>query len=798
MATISHSSLAFTGASASDLFRSSKSDVNGMPLKALGRARFGSKSRGFAVSAKLRKVKKHDYPWPKDPKDVDPNVKGGVLTHLSHFKPLKEKPKPVTLDFEKPLVGLSKKIMDVRKMASDTGLDFSDQIVSLENKYQQFVELHGDRAGYDDPAIVTGIGSMDGRTYMFMGHQKGRNTKENIQRNFGMPTPHGYRKALRMMYYADHHGFPIVTFIDTPGAYADLKSEELGQGEAIAHNLRTMFGLKVPIISIVIGEGGSGGALAIGCANKLLMLENAVFYVASPEACAAILWKSAKASPKAAEKLKITGSELCKLQIADGVIPVIILPVFMNSILSPLLICPSMFVILSFWLSRYSGNHDKGDLEPLGGAHADPSWTSQQIKIAINESMDELGKMDTQELLKHRNLKFRKIGGFQEGIPIDPKKKVNMKKKEGPIASKTSKEKLEDEVEKLKQQILKAKESSTKPPDAALNVMIQKLKKEVDHEFSEAAKAMGMQEKFATLRAEFSKVNSRDQLMDPILMDKITKLKNEFNQGLASAPNYASLKYKLDMLKEFSNAKSLSDSKNKAAKLKQEINKKFEEVMCRPDIKEKMEAIKAKLQDSGASSFNDLDDDLKEKLVEMKKEIESELIDGLESLGLDVEVVKSKAKELSEQTSFSNFRSKMENLNEEINKKIEDVINSSDLKDMIELLNLEIAKAGKKPDVKSKCKIQALEQQIKQRLSEAVNSSELKEKHEELMAEISEATKSPGGLDGGVNNEHSKDDSSNIYGFISVTGEDNTKQMVVVNQVLRAASRPSGQVILQS
>ncbi|KAH9672729.1 Acetyl-coenzyme A carboxylase carboxyl transferase subunit alpha [Citrus sinensis] len=754
MATISHSSLAFTGASASDLFRSSKSDVNGMPLKALGRARFGSKSRGFAVSAKLRKVKKHDYPWPKDPKDVDPNVKGGVLTHLSHFKPLKEKPKPVTLDFEKPLVGLSKKIMDVRKMASDTGLDFSDQIVSLENKYQQFVELHGDRAGYDDPAIVTGIGSMDGRTYMFMGHQKGRNTKENIQRNFGMPTPHGYRKALRMMYYADHHGFPIVTFIDTPGAYADLKSEELGQGEAIAHNLRTMFGLKVPIISIVIGEGGSGGALAIGCANKLLMLENAVFYVASPEACAAILWKSAKASPKAAEKLKITGSELCKLQIADG--------------------------------------------EPLGGAHADPSWTSQQIKIAINESMDELGKMDTQELLKHRNLKFRKIGGFQEGIPIDPKKKVNMKKKEGPIASKTSKEKLEDEVEKLKQQILKAKESSTKPPDAALNVMIQKLKKEVDHEFSEAAKAMGMQEKFATLRAEFSKVNSRDQLMDPILMDKITKLKNEFNQGLASAPNYASLKYKLDMLKEFSNAKSLSDSKNKAAKLKQEINKKFEEVMCRPDIKEKMEAIKAKLQDSGASSFNDLDDDLKEKLVEMKKEIESELIDGLESLGLDVEVVKSKAKELSEQTSFSNFRSKMENLNEEINKKIEDVINSSDLKDMIELLNLEIAKAGKKPDVKSKCKIQALEQQIKQRLSEAVNSSELKEKHEELMAEISEATKSPGGLDGGVNNEHSKDDSSNIYGFISVTGEDNTKQMVVVNQVLRAASRPSGQVILQS
>ncbi|MBA0601402.1 hypothetical protein Gorai_004581, partial [Gossypium raimondii] len=305
--------------------------VSGIPLKTLGKAPFSVKKRDATVAAKLKKGKKHDYPWPADP---DPNVKGGVLTHLSHFKPLKEKQKPVTLDFEKPLVEIEKKMIDVRRMANETGLDFSDQIILLENKYQQalkdlyrhltpiqrvhiarhpnrptfldhifsitdkFVELHGDRSGYDDPAIVTGIGTIDDRRYMFIGQQKGRNTKENIHRNFGMPTPHGYRKALRMMYYADHHGFPIVTFIDTPGAYADLKSEELGQGEAIAHNLRTMFGLKVPIVSIVIGEGGSGGALAIGCANKLLMLENAVFYVASPEACAAILWKTAKASPK--------------------------------------------------------------------------------------------------------------------------------------------------------------------------------------------------------------------------------------------------------------------------------------------------------------------------------------------------------------------------------------------------------------------------------------------------------------------------------------------------------------------
>ncbi|KAK8963486.1 hypothetical protein KSP40_PGU013469 [Platanthera guangdongensis] len=146
---------------------------------------------------------------------------------------------------------------------------FLDHVLNITEKW---VELHGDCAGYDDPAMVTGLGSIDGKTYMFIGQQKGRNTKENIFRNFAMPTPHGYRKALRMIKYADHHGFPIITFIDTPGAYADLKSEELGQGEAIAYNLRTMFGLKVPIVAVVIGEGGSGGALAIGCANKLLIL----------------------------------------------------------------------------------------------------------------------------------------------------------------------------------------------------------------------------------------------------------------------------------------------------------------------------------------------------------------------------------------------------------------------------------------------------------------------------------------------------------------------------------------------
>ncbi|KAF6169236.1 hypothetical protein GIB67_013666 [Kingdonia uniflora] len=319
MASLPHCPVNFSPVS--DLLRSSSS--NGVPLKSLGRrvqvlgSSGGKRERGdlVIVGAAPRKGKKHEYPWPANP---DPNAEGGSLLHISQFKPLKEKEKskPAILDFEKPLMDLEKKINDLRKMARDTGLDFSDHLVSLENKYQKalkdlythltpiqrvniarhpnrptfldhvfsitdkFVELHGDRAGYDDPAIVTGIGSIDGKTYMFIGHQKGRNTKENIKRNFGMPTPHGYRKALRMMYYADHHGFPIITFIDTPGAYPDIKSEELGQGEAIAFNLRTMFGLKVPIVSLVIGEGGSGGALAIGCANKLLMLENAVFYVA--------------------------------------------------------------------------------------------------------------------------------------------------------------------------------------------------------------------------------------------------------------------------------------------------------------------------------------------------------------------------------------------------------------------------------------------------------------------------------------------------------------------------------------
>ncbi|XP_061339627.1 acetyl-coenzyme A carboxylase carboxyl transferase subunit alpha, chloroplastic [Gastrolobium bilobum] len=726
------------GVSASDLLRSSTSGFSGVPLRTLGRARLVLKRRDLTVSAKLRKVKKHEYPWPDNP---DPNVKGGVLSHLSPFKPLKEKPKPVTLDFEKPLVALQKKIIDVRKMANETGLDFSDQILSLEDKYQQalkdlythltpiqrvqiarhpnrptfldhvfnitekFMELHGDRAGYDDPAIVTGIGTIDGRRYMFIGHQKGRNTKENIQRNFGMPTPHGYRKALRLMEYADHHGFPIVTFIDTPGAYADLKSEELGQGEAIAHNLRSMFGLKVPIVSIVIGEGGSGGALAIGCANKLLMLENAVFYVASPEACAAILWKSAKAAPKAAEKLKITAPELCKLQIADGVIP-----------------------------------------EPLGGAHADPNWTSKQIKIAINEAMDELTQMKTEDLLRHRTLKFRKIGGFQEGIPLDPKKTANMKKRDVPVAKEIPDAHLGVEVEKLKQKILEAQKSSSKPPKLELDEMIKKLKRDVHQEYSEAVKAMGLTDEVSKLREEVSKAKSDNQPIDPLLMDKIEKLEAEFEQGLSAAPNYGRLQNKLDFLKELLKVKSLSDKNEKAATFKQEFKTKYDDILNNPRIKEKNEAIKAEIQAVGASSLSDLDDELKKKIIEFKEEVDLELANALKSAGYDVEIVEPKG------SSVSEYESKIEELNKDIKKEMETLVNSSDIKDKIKLLKLEIAMAGETPDLESKNRIAALEQQIKQSLVEALDSSSLKEEYENLVSKISSE------LDGSLKKEDPEGD----------------------------------------
>ncbi|KAL0333227.1 UNVERIFIED_CONTAM: Acetyl-coenzyme A carboxylase carboxyl transferase subunit alpha, chloroplastic [Sesamum angustifolium] len=567
-------------------------------------------------------------------------------------------------------------------MANETGLDFSDQIISLENKYQQalkdlythltpiqrvniarhpnrptfldhvfnitekFVELHGDRAGYDDPAVVTGL---------------------------------------------DHHGFPIITFIDTPGAYADLKSEELGQGEAIAQNLRTMFGLKVPIVSIVMGEGGSGGALAIGCANKLLMLEmqssmlQALKHV--PQSCGRVRklpqrWFKDVGSPK----------ELTKLQIADGVIPVV--DIFVNAIL--IYLAPSQ--------------------EPLGGAHADPYWTSQQIKTAILESMDELVKMDTETLLKHRAQKFRKLGGFQEGVPIDPKRKVNMKKKDKPIVpiSKNSESELRDEVEKLKTQILEASKSSAEHPRTGLKEMIEKLKREIDYEYDEAAKALGMQDKILMLREEVAKArNHNDQLAHPALKEKIDHLKDEFDKNLPSAPNYPNLKYKLGMLKELSKASNLTKKSTTRDELKLEINKRFGEFMDRPDVKQKIEMLKAEIASSGVSNI-DSKPELKEKVSQMSGELESEFKAVLNSMGLQVV------------PSYSEALAKINAFDEEVNMTIDDLVNSSYLKERIELLKTEVEKAGNTPDEDSKSKIQALQAEIKQAITEAISFPELK------------------------------------------------------------------------
>ena len=358
--------------------------------------------------------------------------------------------------------------------------------------------------------------------------------------------------------------------------------------------------------------------------------------------------------------------------------------------------------------------------------------------------------MDTEELLRHRMMKFRKIGGFQEGVPIDPKKKLNMKKKEVPVVRKTKKvpigktpvQQLEVQVEKVKQEILKAKESSTGRPDLVLNKMIQKLKKEVDFEFSAAVKAMGLKDRLATLREQFSKANSPDQLIQPALKGEIEKLRDEINQGLFKAPNYENLRKKLDMLNDLSQFKALSVRDVKEASLKQEINKKFAEVLSQPNVQEKYEALRAEIENSGASTYSDLDPELRKKIDNVKKEIQGELVNALNTLGLDVEVLTSKAQVLSEQSSLSLFKPKIEMLNEEINQGIDSVVNRTDLKDKIELLKLEVAKAGKTPDATSKNRIWALEQQIKQSLAAALESSDLKKKHETLREEILETAES--------------------------------------------------------
>ena len=260
------------------------------------------------------------------------------------------------LDFEKPLVELEEQIDQIRQLAKDSEVDVSQQLLQLETlaarrreeifsnlspaqKIQvarhpqrpstldyiqvltdEFIELHGDRRGSDDQALVGGVGRIGDQGVVLLGHQKGRDTKENVARNFGMASPGGYRKAMRLMEHADRFRLPILSFIDTPGAYAGLLAEEQGQGEAIAVNLREMFKLRVPILATVIGEGGSGGALGIGVADRLLMFQHSVYTVASPEACASILWRDASKAPVAAEALKITAPDLLKLGIIDEII----------------------------------------------------------------------------------------------------------------------------------------------------------------------------------------------------------------------------------------------------------------------------------------------------------------------------------------------------------------------------------------------------------------------------------------------------------------------------------------------
>jgi acetyl-CoA carboxylase carboxyl transferase subunit alpha len=313
------------------------------------------------------------------------------------------------LDFEKPLAELEARIQQIRDLASENGVDVSEQIQQLEARADQlrqeifsslspiqrlqlarhprrpstldyvqaitdeWVELHGDRRGGDDPALVGGIARVAGIPVVILGHQKGRDTKDNVLRNFGMASPGGYRKAMRLMEHADRFGMPIFTFIDTPGAWAGVEAEHLGQGEAIAYNLREMFRLDVPIICVVIGEGGSGGALGIGVGDRLLILENAVYTVATPEACAAILWKDAGKAPQAAEALKITSSDLKHLGIIDQILP-----------------------------------------EPVGGAHSHPLKAAETLKAALLQNLDELQQMTSQQRRELRYEKFRRMGMFME------------------------------------------------------------------------------------------------------------------------------------------------------------------------------------------------------------------------------------------------------------------------------------------------------------------------------------------------------------------------------------------------
>ncbi|HLO87438.1 MAG TPA: acetyl-CoA carboxylase carboxyltransferase subunit alpha [Nostocaceae cyanobacterium] len=317
--------------------------------------------------------------------------------------------KPLLLDFEKPLAELATRIDQIRQLAEENGVDVSGQIRQLETRATQlreeifssltpaqrlqvarhprrpstldyiqaisdeWMELHGDRTGADDPALIGGVGRLGGQPVVMLGQQKGRDTKDNIARNFGMAAPSGYRKALRLMEHANKFNMPILTFIDTPGALPTVAAEQQGAGEAIAHNLREMFCLDVPIICTVIGEGSSGGALGIGVGDRLLMFEHAIYTVISPEGCAAILWKDAAKAPQAAQALKITSNDLKNLGIIDQILP-----------------------------------------EPTGGAHSDPLQAATTLKQALLDNLDDLNRKSASERRQLRYEKFRRIGAFTE------------------------------------------------------------------------------------------------------------------------------------------------------------------------------------------------------------------------------------------------------------------------------------------------------------------------------------------------------------------------------------------------
>ena len=311
------------------------------------------------------------------------------------------------LEFEKPVIELENKIKEMRKL--DENLTMEVEIKQLEEKVIQlkqsiydnltrwqrvqlarhperpytldylsfmttdFIELHGDRLYKDDKAIVGGFAKLDGNKVMIIGHQKGRDTKSNLYRNFGMPNPEGYRKALRLMKLAEKFNVPVITLLDTPGAYPGLEAEENGQGEAIARNLLEMSRLSVPIIIVIIGEGASGGALGIGVGDRVLMLENTWYSVISPESCSSILWRSWDYKEQAAEALKLTAKDLLEQKIIDRIIP-----------------------------------------EPLGGAHRDPERMAKTLKLILLEELESLKKIKPEKLFNNRLEKFGKMGVFVE------------------------------------------------------------------------------------------------------------------------------------------------------------------------------------------------------------------------------------------------------------------------------------------------------------------------------------------------------------------------------------------------